>query len=102
MLEAEKNVALEFRTSIVSPAAPHAEPGFLDGLGVAITETGVVTVAVALRDVALGRVPGVGGVTQERRTEAGVVPSIHLLQAPDFENIGAAVADGDGPRRVLN
>src|SRR5262245_61161634 len=52
--------------------------------------------------MALGRVPSVGAVTQKRGAEAGVVPCVHLLQPPDFENVRAAVADGDRAGRVLN
>src|SRR6185503_2119746 len=41
-------------------------------------------------------------VGKESGAEAGVVPRVHLFQPPDFEDVGAAVADGDGPSHVLN
>ena len=90
------------RDSVVRPAGPHAEGGFLDKIRVAVTEAGVEAAAVALADVAHGRVLRVRFIEQVGRAEAGVVPRVRLLNAPDFEDGEAGVANCDGPCRVLD
>jgi len=43
--------------------------------------------------MAHGRVLLVWAAVQKGRTETSVVPSVGLLDTPDFEDVGAAVAD---------
>ena len=52
----------------------------------AVTKGRVKTAAVALADVAHGRVTGVRLVAQVGGAEAGIVPRVGLLDAPDFED----------------
>src|SRR5437016_3362602 len=88
--------------SVVSPVGPHAQSGFLEEIRVTIAEAGVETAAVALGDMAHSRVLFVRAVIPVGGAEAGVVPRVGLFQAPDFEDVGSAVADCDGACRVLD
>jgi len=69
---------------------------------VAVTEAGVEAAVVALADVAHGRVFRVRFIEQVGGAEAGVVPRVRLLDAPDFEDGEAGVANCDSPCRVLD
>src|SRR5437899_583509 len=90
------------RSLIVWPVGPHAEGGFLDVTRVAVTKGGVAAAAVALADVAPGRILCVSLVAQVGGAEAGIVPRVRLLDAPDFEDREAGVANCYSPWRVLD
>ena len=79
--------------SVIGPVGPHPEGRFLDGFGMAIAETSVEAIAVTFGNMAHGRVLLVWAAVQKGRTETSVVPSVGLLDTPDFEDVGAAVAD---------
>src|SRR5437870_3796925 len=88
--------------SVVGSVGPHAQGGFFYEIGVAVTEGGIEAAAVALGDVAHGRILLVRAVVKEGGAEAGIIPRVHLLQAPDLEDVGAAITDGDGAAGVLD
>src|SRR5688572_28933895 len=67
-----------------------------------IDKRSVEAAVVPLGHVTHGRVPCVRCVGEERGPVAGVVPGIDLFEAPDFEDIGAAVANSDGAGGILD
>src|SRR2546426_8939595 len=90
------------RSSVVCPVGPHAEGGFFDVTRVAVTKGGVEATAVALADMTHGRVLCVRVGAQVGGAEAGIVPRVRLLYAPDFEDGEAGVANRYRPWRVLD
>src|SRR5512138_2341954 len=67
-----------------------------------VTESGGEAAAMAFGYVPGRRVLCVRAVAEVSRAEAGVVPRVHLFQPPDLENVGAAVANGNRPGRILD
>src|SRR5262245_38204049 len=57
---------------------------------------------MALRDMTLVSIPFIRAVIRVSGTEAGVVPSVHLLQPPNLKDVCAAVADRNRARCVLD
>src|SRR5687768_6768621 len=81
--------------SVTGPVGPHAEGRVLDIFRVAVAERRVISCVVPFADVAdLGSFL-IRVIAPKRRAEAGVVPGIDLLQAPDLEGPIPGIADGD-------